>query len=685
MDDAPPSRPAGVPEEATWLAQESLWEVAETDGGVRHGACVRWRRDGTLYARWTFAAGEPVGKFRVFHPNGEVAREGEYVGGRLHGVVNAYMSSAPTPERLRSCCVPPGAFRMEARYEDGRLQREIFLDREDRRLLSDGAIRPSRPAGVPDAAEYDEWQKRWLCGPVDPDSRYPTGTWKHWDGDGVLVEEIDHRAQGERAGSRRFARDGSVKEDTQLDAEQRRHGEYLRRFVDDDVSPYQDTRIAEVRGVHHHGEPIGSWRWLDASGAVLRALDLGAAFDEQVLAGEAFADERHDAARWRAMAERCREEGRAREAVVAAARAAAAAGDAASLRRFLEETAPALTAEARVAVDQILQEGKDESLAVVLTGLVTGGDPALHLRHLASLQKQAPRVALDLVDAAILLAPDWPMPYVTRALVRVELGDREGALADAARLPAQAEESIAFLRDYTRVIFTSFPFRPPDEIRDVAFPPEALAEMPEQPGQALAVIRRTIQVYATRLQMVRAVLLAQIAPPRDWFPPDLSALLPGGPIALEKRTASITDETESGPETVEVEIDETLVVAGGSVPALLRVARRDHFALSWLCWACGVRDGIGLPDEVRSPPRFPHAILLAMQRAFRAHDNLVTAGLRSMTQGVPGFVWEGMEIDGLPRVFSEIAADEYLEMRAVFLWLASPENLSPFQSDLRSL
>ena len=61
----------------------------------------------------------------------------------------------------------------------------------------------------------------------------------------------------------------------------------------------------------------------------------------------------------------------------------------------------------------------------------------------------------------------------------------------------------------------------------------------------------------------------------------------------------------------------------------------------------------------------------------------MTGGLRALTAGVPSFVWEGLDMDGIPRHFAEMAQEEFLEMRSVFLFLMSPENVSPFQQDLR--
>jgi hypothetical protein len=111
-------------------------------------------------------------------------------------------------------------------------------------------------------------------------------------------------------------------------------------------------------------------------------------------------------------------------------------------------------------------------------------------------------------------------------------------------------------------------------------------------------------------------------------------------------------------------------------------ARIDWHALGWLCWSAGL-DTIGLPEEARAPAEWPSAAALAFTRCWRAQDAVSTGGLRSANEGVPGFTWEGMDIDAMPGSFARMALEEYKDLRALFLWLASAENLSPFQSDLR--
>lgn len=71
-------------------------------------------------------------------------------------------------------------------------------------------------------------------------------------------------------------------------------------------------------------------------------------------------------------------------------------------------------------------------------------------------------------------------------------------------------------------------------------------------------------------------------------------------------------------------------------------------------------------------------------RCFRARDQVQTGGLVSRARGVPGFVWEGHDIDALDPTLAAIAADETFETRCLFVWLQFAENLSPFQRDIRA-
>ncbi len=135
-------------------------------------------------------------------------------------------------------------------------------------------------------------------------------------------------------------------------------------------------------------------------------------------------------------------------------------------------------------------------------------------------------------------------------------------------------------------------------------------------------------------------------------------------------------------EMTEVEIIEELTTDGLGVPALLNEAQADWGALSWLCWSVGL-DRVALPGVLAEPPLFAVAMKTIVTRCWRAQDRLKTGGLLARANGVPGFAWQGIDLDALPLHLARAAAEEYLRARAVFLWLADPETVSPFQTDLR--
>ena len=65
----------------------------------------------------------------------------------------------------------------------------------------------------------------------------------------------------------------------------------------------------------------------------------------------------------------------------------------------------------------------------------------------------------------------------------------------------------------------------------------------------------------------------------------------------------MVDETDQGPETSAVPVDETLAVADRNVPALMRLCRSHWSALCWLCWSAGL-DRVALPTTLEPPPSF---------------------------------------------------------------------------------
>jgi antitoxin component YwqK of YwqJK toxin-antitoxin module len=666
-------RPAGVPEGATWLPEREVWETASTDrGGAKNGEVTQWRADGTLYLRGHYREGRMHGPCTFFHPSGQVAREGVYVDGEPEGLMIAYASDSPSPEVLRTCCVPEGAWQMKSRFDRGRLLSEIFCDRQGRVLLSDGSLRPERPSSVPLEADFDEYARRWMHGPVDERGSW-IGVWRFWNTDGIVDEEAQYR-DSRKVWSRLHDPDGSLRQELNFEGDSVRHGSYRRRLLPDEESPWSDPRIRQERGAFEHGQLVGPWTYLDAAGAVIRAVDYGRPCGDEL---EVFEDRLDlDGDGWMALARALRLEGRAREAACAAARAAARQGSKEAFLGLLGELIVPVNETTNQTLLATLSQG-EVTVPKALEALIAGADPASVLRTLSSILKGHGRAALDFIDASILLAPERRMSYMTRSLVRIELGDLAGAYADTEVVAGESADAAAFLRNYVRVLFPAWTFWPAREV-----PESPLEDMPDAPGQPLPAVRRAIQLYATRLQVIRAELLRRLSPAPAWILPDLSALLPEGPLPLETRTAQIVDETDQGSETTEMTVDETLDPARLAVPSLMRLARASWSALCWLCWSAGL-DEVALPAALSPPANFDKAAGMIISRYWRAQDGVITGGLRSVTHGVPGFVWEEMDLDGMPRHFVEMAHDEYLEMRAAMLFLASPENASPFQADLR--
>jgi tetratricopeptide (TPR) repeat protein len=675
MTQAAPERHPEIPGEATWLADQEKWET-------RSGEEVRlYRPDGTLYMVSRHCDGVPEGEFQVFHPDGQIAKRGHYRAGNLEGDLYAFASDSELGEPLRGCCVPEGARQLRARYEKGELLYEKFLDADGRALLSDGSLCPSRPEALPELAQFDESERRWVVGPdANGQSATPDALWRVYDEGGTLVEEARFD-EGFKVMSRCLSGDGQTREELHLSRQGRRSGLYRRRFAPDEQSPYRDGRVVEVRGEFADDLPVGRWTFHDAAGEVVRAVDHGRPLPADALAHPVFADELRPPEVWLELGESLLAEGRPAEALCAAARSAGRKGEADDLIAMLaRHTVPLVSAEAAALAERAIAV-EVEPVPALLSALIAGGEPAALFRALATAQRESPHAGRDFADAAILLAPDQPMTYLTRALLRLELGDDRGALADADRLAQASPDSRRFVREYARLLLPEWAFWPARE----RFEGE-VEGIPDAPTQPLEAIRRQIQIYATRIRLLREAVMARV--PRrktaPWVPPVLEALLPEGPLALRKFDGTITDETDEGTETVSVEVDETLTPGSAGLPALMRVARSQWAALTSLCWTCGLAQ-VALPESIQAPAGFAAAAGAAITRFFRAQDTLATGGLRSQSAGVPGFVWEGMDIDEMPRPFVQLAVDEYFELRALYLWLLSPENLSPFQSDLRDV
>ena len=678
-----PERPAGVPEGGFWNPEIGSWEVSRLSAqGVREGECLFYRRDGSLQSRCGFVAGVREGPFAMFHPDGTVSRQGTFIGGRAEGIVQAYPGVGAGAEPLRSCCVPPGATRLDLLYEKGDIVQEIFYDADARPILADGRPWPARPGGVPDDAEYDEAGTQW--------ARRRTELHRFWTAAGVLTSEIAF-AQGVRRAVRTFDAAGRLEEACELSPEGARHGAFVRCFragQTENEGPYADPRIREERGTFERGQVVGRWSFLDAAGVELRRADRGVPFAEGgESASPAFAPGVGRAAQgtaedtaedWWALSRSLRAEGRVREALCAAARAAVREGDRAALERALAADvvplAPALAAQRGDA----LEHSVEVKVWSILDALVCGADAASAFRALAAVLPGISAAAADFAEASLLLAPERKTIHLTRALVRLQRGDEAGARADLVIVAAESPDTATLLVGQLKTVLRPFDDWP---AREQLRPDPSLADLGAGIVRELDEVHAAVGVYATRIGRVRVAVQASIgtgATPA-WLPPDLSALLPAGPVALRREKVSV-DLGEG--ETGEAEIIEEIATDGLGVPALLAEAQADWGALCWLCWSVGL-DRVALPEALAEPPLFAVAMKTIVTRCWRAQDRLRTGGLLARANGVPGFAWQGIDVDALPQHLAQAAAEEYLRARSLFLWLADPEAVSPFQVDLR--
>ena len=680
-------RPDCVPSSARWLPDSQRWEqVPDAENGLPSGPFRSWRQDGSLAMQAFYEEGVFSGPFRRFHPDGSVAREGHYTQGHLQGVVHAYVNTDERAEPLRGCCVPTGAARMESRYEEGGLRDETFFDAEGYPLLCDGQRRPPRPDNVPAVARFDEHRRRWYHGARDDRTGSSLGTWNWWLEAGLLDEEVDHD-DGHRVAIRRFNEHGKLIESTSLlrhDAfDPITHGPWRKQLLGVEIQawggPENTHEEAWLQGHFDGGQSVAEWTLKNSSGELLWTRILGHAVAESVATtSPTFVDRTHTKGHWLQVSDTLAAEGRMREFLVARARALAAGAD---VTDFVNDVAacvlpkfPAVrTAEARA-----LWDSDERSVGKLVEALITGADTVEVLRALASTLPAWSCATRDLAEACVLLRPSDARCYLSRALVRFERADDVGLAADLIHLDNL--DAAAFFHTDLTVFRPSYGFAP-----DAHSYAPLQEDIPLHVAQPLCEVLMVAQVYATRLLILREALASFDAVDRPWAPPLLPQLLPQGPVNLRDETRTIEDEDEQGQiEQTVVQIDETAGLHDPGVRAIIRQARADWAGLCWLLWAVGMND-VTAPTQVQPREAFPQALALVVERAWRARDQVVTSGLRSMTQGVAEFQWEGQLVSDLAASHLDVCVAEWTEARAVLLWLSNQGNLSPFQDDLRRI
>ncbi len=733
-----PRRPLLVPTSAAWFELDGEWRLEETDDlGRLHGSFRSWRADGSRSEVSTYEHGKRSGPAWKFHPDGSLFSLGCFADGAERGVHRRYANDGPNGEPLQVCCVPRGAWQLRLMYSDPAGVDRGWFDRDGRRLLDSGEPYPERPPAVPAVAWFNESLQSWETGVVFEETGY-TGTRKLWSREGTLrlVEDL---VRGKRHGQvRSFGETGSLEWEGHY-LEGRLSGPFSATIGP--VGQFADARIFAQAGSFDGGQTEGVWRYFDTDGVVIETRDLGLAMDERtLLASPVLADVLRPAAWWRALARTMFAERRIGEALIAAARASAQANDPKDIADAGRAWTQPLGPDAAISGARQAMEQNPENAVALIDALKGGSDASALLWALSKALPDSDRAALDLVSAALLLAPSATERYATRALLYGALGDLESARADVARVSESSPEQAEFLQMYLRVYFPRFDFAPREESFEID---AAEVEGSICVDRTVTEARDVIQRYATRLGLLRAALLARLAAVRGDDPegdgdnnrrpiedarslpfmiPDLAALLPDGPVALSRWTFQMSaaeyqglddqnadtdvaqqaggrnaaqlhqqDSQQDGqqdgalPTTIDLVVDELRSISPvpTAILRILRNARADWSGLCWLCWAVGL-DAPGLPERIRPPAAFMRAAVMTMERSWRCRDKLQTSGLLAMTKGIPGFDWEGSPIDLVPGALVDVALDEYIEARAVFSWLCDGANRSPWQDDLRA-
>jgi hypothetical protein len=638
-----PQRPESVPAEAWWDASDNEWVLGpKDDDGAKHGEVSYWRPDGTLCCRCEYVHGDPHGSSTRFHQSGEVSQTCTFVKGALHGTRSWFSIEGPTTENTRPPGVPDTVMRSEMDYDMGEVTAVRHYDAQNRRLSACGEPLPDRPAPLPDDAWWDERDEQWKLGRANGDAE-KIGIWQTWDAAGLLLRRCNYEHDAV-------------------------HGPAWERLTEDTI---RFPGAVASRGKYHADTRVGPWEYLDEAEQVVGAFDFGAPVDDETTL-DFLDDASRPAAAWADLAGRYGSERTLGLWLATLGRAAGANGELAPLKAALAARPGPLTSEAALE----LADDAD-SVGALIDALAAGADVAACLRGFAIQLDQAERsnAALEFINVAMALEPGRTDYAFTRGLIHMSLGKADAARADAARVPDPGQRE--FLQLYVRLLFPVFDFWPAREA-----PQTHYDGLPDAPSQKLDAVVSLVQKYATRVQAIRTAMLAApgITEDEPWMLPDVSVLLPQGPLELGTDRFEIPDPDDPDDPYV-IDIDETLEL-GDALPDLLRSARAEWHALCWLLWSCGL-DRVELPTRIKAPSDFGQAAGMAPARLWRCRDLVHMRGYGARSQGVPGFEWNGVDIDALPPSLARMAMFEYQEMQALMYWLTDTDNRSPWQDNLR--
>ncbi|MFE7840829.1 toxin-antitoxin system YwqK family antitoxin [Streptomyces sp. NPDC057474] len=180
-------RPDGVPADAQYIEEFGEWGSGETRPDGRTGSWRFWRPDGTLACESEWRGGKRHGTARRYHDDGSPAEVAEFPDGRLRKVT-LHRSDTPTQEKSPLDQLP-GSIRVMVQEfdEDGYFVRQRFHPADGSEVDYDGEPFPPRPENVPEGAQHASRHGHWYLDRNIPGAELrPVGLRRFWATDGAF-------------------------------------------------------------------------------------------------------------------------------------------------------------------------------------------------------------------------------------------------------------------------------------------------------------------------------------------------------------------------------------------------------------------------------------------------------------------------------------------------------------------
>jgi len=197
-------RPANVPEAAIYDEQKNQWDLGEkNEKGEKTGLWKQWHAQGHLSATIEYNDGIPPYRVHYFHPDGTLAQEGDWYGGKKWlGTVRYFKSDQSTvafypgaPDNATNVWMAEFDF-----VEDGICNAKRYFDKQNNLVSVNGDPAPARPASVPEQAHFAKMSSRKDGGvtcTIDARIGKFIGEYLEWDLNGNLVAKRLYNETGE--------------------------------------------------------------------------------------------------------------------------------------------------------------------------------------------------------------------------------------------------------------------------------------------------------------------------------------------------------------------------------------------------------------------------------------------------------------------------------------------------------